>query len=365
MKSYAITGCCAAVSDVFAMYPVRRSSKSDPARSFGEAAMKTRFRTPIAFLLTIAALHLADATSAAAEDSFTYKQTTVVYKTVGKLDIKAEVWRPDDDKVRPVVVWIHGGALIMGHREAISGQVRKYALERGHALISLDYRLAPETKIDGIHDDIADAFRWIRGDGAKRFHLDPNRVAVTGGSAGGYLTFVTGYLVKPRPTALVAFWGYGDLVGEWAAGPSPHPRHTRIAVTRAEALQQAGGPPVSDARDRTGDGVKFYLYGRQTGLWPQHISGLNAKTEPDRFTPFMPVRNVAPDYPPTLMIHGTIDTDVPYEQSVLMAAEFKKHGVKHELISIPNGEHGLAGGDPKLIEKAYESAAAFLDDQLK
>ena len=50
-------------------------------------------------------------------------------------------------------------------------------------------------------------------------------VAVSGGSAGGYLTLVTGYRVKPWPKALVAFWGYGDLVGPWYSEPSPHPRH--------------------------------------------------------------------------------------------------------------------------------------------
>jgi dipeptidyl aminopeptidase/acylaminoacyl peptidase len=65
-----------------------------------------------------------------------------------------------------------------------------------------------------------------------------------------------------------------------------------------------------------------------------------------------------------MLIHGTADTDVPYEQSVMMAAEFKKHGVEHELISIPGGEHGLGGGDPKLIDAAYASALEFLKAKL-
>jgi len=78
----------------------------------------------------------------------------------------------------------------------------------------------------------------------------------------------------------------------------------------------------------------------------------------------MPVRNVTKDYPPTLLIHGTADTDVPYEQSVMMAAEFKKQGVEHELISIAGGEHGLGGGDPKLIDAAYGSAIGFLKAKL-
>jgi len=69
---------------------------------------------------------------------------------------------------------------------------------------ALDYRLAPETKLPDIISDIETAFTWLGGEGAKRFHLDPDRMIVYGGSAGGYLTLVTGYRVKPKPKALVA-----------------------------------------------------------------------------------------------------------------------------------------------------------------
>ncbi len=79
----------------------------------------------------------------------------------------------------------------------------------------------------------------------------------------------------------------------------------------------------------------------------------------------MPVRNVTKDYPPTLMIHGTKDTDVPHQQSVMMAEQLTKRGVEHKLISIPGGEHGLGGGDAKLINAAYESALAFVNRHMK
>jgi len=78
----------------------------------------------------------------------------------------------------------------------------------------------------------------------------------------------------------------------------------------------------------------------------------------------MPLRNVTKKYPPTLLIHGTEDTDVPYEQSVLMVEQFEKHGVEHALISIAGGEHDLEGGDPEKIDAAYESALGFLQRHL-
>jgi acetyl esterase/lipase len=290
---------------------------------------------------------------------------THTYKTVGDLAIKLDVYRPQDEVTRTAVVWIHGGALIGGNRSDIDRRVWKHTLKAGHILISIDYRLAPETRLPEIIHDLEDAFAWIRGNGPRLFRVDPTRVAVAGGSAGGYLTLTSGFRVNPRPVALLSLFGYGDLIGDWYSTPSPHPRHHHSQPTREEAFRQVSGPPISDSRDRKGNGGLFYEYCRQTGTWPKAVSGWDPTKEAERFYPFMPVKNVTADYPPTILIHGTNDTDVPYQQSVLMADQFKKHKVPHEFISIPNGEHGFGGGDPKLIEAAYTRAFAFVDERLK
>ena len=285
---------------------------------------------------------------------------TFTYKKAGNLEIKADVYRPADNLVRPVAVWIHGGALIMGHRASVSQRVNDMLLGAGYVVVSIDYRLAPETMLPEIIEDVEDAFRWVREKGPGLFQGDPGQLVVLGGSAGGYLTLVTGYRVKPRPAVLVSFWGYGDLVGDWYSTPSPHERHHQSKMTREEAYRQVSGPAVSDARDRKGDGGAFYQYCRQQGTWPKAVSGWDPRSEVKNFVPYMPERNVTKDFPPTILIHGTADTDVPYEQSVLMAQRFKEHGVEHELVTIPGGEHGLSGGDPKLIDAAYDSSMAFV-----
>jgi acetyl esterase/lipase len=285
---------------------------------------------------------------------------TYTYKTVGDLAIKADVYRQPNDAARPVVVWIHGGALIMGHREAVDRRLKDAVLELGYALVSIDYRLAPETQLPDIIADLEDAFRWVREKGPQLFRADPARIAVAGGSAGGYLTLVAGHRVSPRPVALVSFWGYGDLVGSWYSQPSPHLRHHRSKLSREEAFQQVSGRPISDARERKGDGGAFYQFCRQQGLWPKAVSGWDPHREAEKFFPYMPLKNVTPEYPPTLLIHGQADTDVPHEQSELMAAEFKRHGVQHQFISLPGAEHGLVGGDPQAVEDAYRAALAFL-----
>jgi acetyl esterase/lipase len=291
-------------------------------------------------------------------------KTTYTYKRVGSLEIKADVYRVRSDTRRPVVVWIHGGALINGHREGISRRLKDAFLKRNDIVVSIDYRLAPETQLPAIIQDVEDAFHWIRTQGPELFGADPNRIAVVGGSAGGYLTLVTGFRVKPRPTVLVALWGYGDLVGDWYSTPSPHPRHQRVKMSREESWKQVSGPPISDSRLRQGNGGAFYQFCRRQGEWPQSVSGWDPRKERDRYLPYMPVAHVTPEYPPTLLIHGQQDTDVPHEQSVMMAVEFRRHKVPHKLISIPRAEHGLSGGAPARIEQAYEDAIQFIQQRL-
>jgi acetyl esterase/lipase len=289
---------------------------------------------------------------------------TYTYKQVGDLQIKADVYRADDETVRPVVVWIHGGALIVGGRGGIDARVKKMFLDAGYALVSIDYRLAPETKLPAILEDVEDAFRWIREKGPELFHIDAGKIAVLGGSAGGYLTLATGHRVQPRPTVLVSFWGYGDLIGDWYSQPSPHPRHQSPKLTEDQARQQVSGPPIANGSDRKGNGGAFYQFCRQRGIWPQEVSGWDPHKEAEKFYPYMPIKNVTSLYPPTLLIHGTKDTDVPYEQSVLMADQFRRSGVDHAFITIPGGEHGLSGGDPQEIDQAYEQAFRFVHQRM-
>jgi acetyl esterase/lipase len=286
------------------------------------------------------------------------------YKCVGELEIQANVYRAGDEKPRPVVVWIHGGALIMGGRDGVNRRVKKMFLDAGYVIVSIDYRLAPETKLSSIIEDVEDAFKWIREKGPDLFGIDSSRIAVLGGSAGGYLTLATGHRVKPRPTVLVAFWGYGDLIGDWYSKPSPHPRHQKSKMTEDDVRRQVNGPPIANSKDRKGNGGAFYQFCRRRGIWPKEVSGWDPHKEAKKFYPYMPVKNVTEQYPPTLLIHGTKDTDVPYEQSVMMADQFKKYGIDHELITIASGEHGLAGGDPEKINRAYEKMFQFVHQRM-
>jgi acetyl esterase/lipase len=288
---------------------------------------------------------------------------TYYYKLVDDCRIKADVYGASGDVSRPGVVWIHGGALIVGHRGGIDRALLGALVAAGHVVVSIDYRLAPETKLPAIVEDVRDACRWVRERGPKLFHVAPGRLAVMGGSAGGYLTLMTGFRVEPRPKALVSFWGYGDIAGAWYSRPDPFYRRQPL-VSEQEARGAVGRAVISEDVGKS-DRPRFYLYCRQQGLWPKEVTGHDPDAEPRAFDSFCPLRNVTAAYPPTLLVHGTRDTDVPYEQSELMDRELTGQGVEHELITVPGGAHGLGGTDPAVLADIRRRILVFLAKHLQ
>jgi acetyl esterase/lipase len=287
---------------------------------------------------------------------------TYTYKVVGDCAIQADVYRAPGDSVRPAILWIHGGALIMGNREGLRlEQLEKY-LKAGYTVVSIDYRLAPETKLAAIIEDVQDAYRWLREKGPGLFGIEPGRIAVIGHSAGGYLTLMAGFCLTPRPKALVAFYGYGDIAGKWYAGPDPF-YSRQPAVSKETAYQSVGGRVI--AASAGGNRSAFYLYCRQQGLWPKEVTGHDPDREPKVFDPWCPIRNVTKEYPPTLLLHGDQDTDVPYEQSVLMARKLEESHVDHNLISMANRGHGFDREmQAPAVAAAFDTVLAFLKKYL-
>jgi len=289
-------------------------------------------------------------------------RSTYTFKMVNDLPVRADVYRKAGDDIRPVILWIHGGALITGNRRGLNPTQADRYLNAGYTIVSIDYRLAPQAKLDQILEDLQDAYHWVRTEGPKLFRIDPNRVAVVGHSAGGYLTLMGGFRLNPRPRALVSFYGYGDIAGEWYSRPDPF-YNRQPAVPKEEAYAVVGTSVISDYKG--GDRGRFYLYTRQRGLWPIEVTGHDPDKEPRAFDRLCPIRNVTKDYPPTLLLHGDNDTDVPYEQSVLMAKELGRHSVQYEFIPMAGRGHGFDSPmwDP-VVSASFERVLVFLQKQL-
>src|SRR5262249_45444238 len=234
-----------------------------------------------AFLGASVAATIAARAAAQREPAAEVSRETFTYKTANNLAIKADVLGGSPEKSRRVAVWIHGGALMVGDRRWIDISLADELVNAGYVVVSIDYRLAPETKLPAILDDVKDAFAWVRSEGPRQFDARPDRIAVLGGSAGGYLTLCSGFLVEPRPAALVSFRGYGDIAGTWYSRPDPFYRR-RPLVSEAEARAAVGTtmiaqPPPRNQRSR------FYLYCRQNGLWPKEVTGHDPDSEPRTF----------------------------------------------------------------------------------
>jgi acetyl esterase/lipase len=331
--------------------------------------MKIRLDRCLVLLIAISLLPVALVTGcqgSASNESISYTKDVYTYKVVDGHEIQADVYRIPGDEIQPAIIWIHPGALIVGSREWLpSDQVEIY-LAAGYTVVSIDYRLAPETKLAEIVADVEDAYAWVRAQGPKLFQIDPDRIGLVGHSAGAYLALTAVFRVTPSPRALVSFYGYGDISGAWLTEPSAHyVEHT--AISKAEAFQAVGKGMISDTTGSSTEGrIQLYRYCRQQGTWPNEVSGHDPATERDWFVAYEPLRNVSPAYPPTLLLHGEADTDVPFQQSKLMADELEHHGVKHEFITNPRWGHMFDTADPDSgpVQSAFDEVLAFLDRHL-
>jgi acetyl esterase/lipase len=319
------------------------------------------------------AVAVADNMQAAGAATRSSRQT-LVYKTIDKTAIKADIYRLAGDEPRPVIVWIHPGSLIMGSRGMLPEDERERFLKAGYVVVAIDYRLAPETKLPEILKDIDDAHRWVRETGSTLFHIDPERVATVGASGGAYLALMAGARVQPPLRAVVSFYGYGDVAGSWYSRPDPF-YLTQPRIAKVDAYKTVGTQELSES-PATARGA-FYTYCRQNGLWPREVVGLDPDTDAERLAAYSPERLATPAYPPTLLLHGDRDVDVPFEMSERMADALKRQGVAHSLYRLEGLNHAFdvfpvfppqgppSGGlKTPAVAKAFEAVIAFLDKYL-
>lgn len=279
---------------------------------------------------------------------------TFTYKQLNDLEIKAELF-PVQQEAAPLIIYIHGGGLIWGTRNDINKKQVELYNKNGYHVLSIAYRLAPETKLPEIVSDIRDSLVWVKEELTQHIAYDQNKVIVIGSSAGGYLALMTGTL-DVKPAAIVSFYGYGSILGEWYRTPSDYfnkmPKVNEVLAKQLIQKKELAEAPIT-AR------YAIYLYCRQQGVWPEYVTN-PAATD---LTQYCPANLADEAYPPTLLLHGDADEDVPYTESVHMQKILDKHQVKNKLITIPNGKHQFDENmDDPVVLNAFDEVLQFLKE---
>ena len=229
----------------------------------------------------------------------------------GKWTLDLMLPKDRDDKLLPVIVFIHGGGWRNGDKS--SGVFREYPLEyasRGYVCTSINYRLVDEGTILDCIADCKCAVRWLRAH-AEEFSIDVNNFGAYGNSAGAHL---------------VAMLGLSSAQDE-LEGDGPH-REFSSAVQAVCCSATPTNFRLWGEEVRNGGGRNAALFGTQD---VEQTMGLAS-----------PVTYVTSSSPPFLMMHGTADTTVPVQQSDDLRALFQeKNSQDVTYLRIDGAGHGV------------------------
>src|SRR5579863_4442287 len=152
----------------------------------------------LAGLFAIATLVLGSTSLLRAADVVVEKD--IVYGKGGEKELKLDLARPEQSSgLLPAVVYIHGGGWQAGNRSAYGHEIEE-AAKRGYVAVTVGYRLTDPDKQGKARnpwpdqiEDVKCAVRWVRAN-AEKYHIDPNRIGASGGSAGGHLSLMLGVM---------------------------------------------------------------------------------------------------------------------------------------------------------------------------
>ncbi|CZS92953.1 uncharacterized protein RAG0_03445 [Rhynchosporium agropyri] len=188
---------------------------------------------------------------------------TCIYKVIGKTSIPIDIYLPSclpkNGDTHPIMLYIHGGGWLGSNRLDYCRPLFYEFLELGFVVTSMDYRLLPETSLQGQLSDIRDVEYWLKDClgaeiGSSRIDVDIERIVVAGASAGAHLALLTPKLWVNKPAAILSLYGPTNL------HHLPYQQRGRFsnpctAICTSEMLTGAtdyANPPTNTAIGRVG-----------------------------------------------------------------------------------------------------------------
>ncbi len=238
-----------------------------------------------------------------------------VYARASGRDLRLDVYRHrdhGDDERRPVLLYVHGGAWVLGDKDTQGIPLMLEMASRGWVGVNADYRLSPWVSFPGHLIDVKRAIAWVR-DHADELGADPSFVAVAGGSAGGHLAALT---------ALTA--GREDL--------QPGFEETDTSVQAAVPFY--GVYDFTNRHDTEPEGIVDRF------LEP-HVMQASPEEAPERYALASPLDQVGPHAPPMMVIHGERDTLASPEGARRFVEAQARAGTRPVQVWLPGAQHAF------------------------
>lgn len=293
----------------------------------------------------------------------------------------------------PLLVWVHGGAWRFGTNQALRDTILRtpggeqpntQALMRaafqqaGWAVASINYRYSHQALFPGALHDVKEAVRFFRAN-AHEFGIDPQRIAVAGGSAGGHLSM----MVAHTGDSAAGDPAFGDSASapehdEYFEGraASAYPSHSSQVAAAASFYGVSDLRTIFTDRPLAGyaldhpedDGAEWRLLG-STHPVPSDLSAVDA-SKGERAVPGVSIERAQKNWErahpidavrpqkrankiesasaqevsggatPLMLVHGISDSCVPYQQSVRVYQALRTRQVPTDLVLVPDAEHG-------------------------
>lgn len=244
------------------------------------------------------------------------------------VSLLADVYFPATNPDYGIIV-VHGGGWTRGSRTDFAAETQQF-LDAGYLVMSIDYRLAPTYKFPAQIEDVKCAVRYLRAN-ADNYGINPEQIAMFGGSAGGHLATLAGTSTNPA-------WEVGSYLGV------------------SSDVQVVGAYyPLTDLTTTYAGFNKNIM---------RNVFGTSDLSQ-SIFTEASPVQNLTADDATTLIIHGSADDLVPVSFSQTYVNQSNAAGVSAELITINGANHGFGGTTPDDLDGIRQSMVSFFDTKLQ
>jgi acetyl esterase/lipase len=265
-------------------------------------------------------------------------------------ELLCDIWRPAGGDVSGLAfVYFHGSGWWVGDKDVLTRPFFRHLIAQGHTVMDVSYRLCPEVDIYGMIGDIKRAVAWMKAH-ADRYGVDPEKIVLGGGSAGGHLSLLAGYAPQ-HPELTPEGIKDADLS---VCGVISHygPTDLLAAYQHENQQQTVGLPPVPIGPDSTASRSDW---GRMDVLLGDH-----PQDAPEIYQLASPITHVHPGCPPTLLIQGKQDFITPVDATNALHAKLVECGVPAINVVFPWTDHGFDLAFPQ-VNPASQSSLYDVD----